>query len=306
MLEIELGRRYERLLFASAPISALAIFVFLVAYAATTGGARDVARCYERFAEMVYEQKGTLTEEWSKAQPMTKSPTWGFRYKYELSRLTVDLIPSTCYRTITSELDGRYRADPESIATKLRADAAEIRKEPLVLSGVEVPSFTKLELFGNPVNIETTKLAEALQVVLAPIILLWLGNLYTTRYRETLRIARTRSISEVFPHIINMYPVGRLNEPRRRSWLAYMAPWAVALVYALTRLFLLLVFVAPPLIVYASGVWLLTELEGVFPWLGLAALLSMFTLIIVFLEFMPWHFMKSYPNDISRSGYNIY
>ncbi len=202
MLEIELGRRYERLLFASAPISALALFALLVAYAATAEGPQGLARCYEQYADALNARRVTLEPHWLLAQPVTKESYWGLRYRLELTYTAIELRSSECYTNIEAEINQRARAAPEAIIARLRADAAELRRRPLEFSGVQVPSATKIDILGNALSVETTTLAKGLQVVLAPLLLLWLGSLYTTRYRETLRISKTRSISKVFPHIM--------------------------------------------------------------------------------------------------------
>lgn len=298
MLEIELGRRYERLLFASAPVSLIAVFVLLVAIANAGPGPLGKASCYERYAKAIEARYDALKGPWEKAKPKPKDILISGEYQLQLKYALIDsTLGSSCYLQLKTEVDERALASPEIVVKRLRDEAIELRRMPITLSGVQLPSSTKFELFGNPLTVQTTELVQAVQVALAPVFLLWLGSLYTTRYRETLRIASTRSISEVFPHIVNMYPVGRLPVPKRRSWAAYFAPLLISIAYALTRISLLSIFIGPPIAAYGLSIFFLFTNEWWQLWIALGIFIGAFLFSLVAIEFAPWHLGKVYPQD---------
>ena len=102
-------------------------------------------------------------------------------------------------------------------------------------------------MFGTEIVLELVTLARALQIALGPILILWLGSLYNTRHRESLYIGKSTDIRQVFPHLINVYPVGViLPELRRRSWIGYYRPAGLAVLFWTVRAALVSLFIGPP------------------------------------------------------------
>lgn len=88
-----------------------------------------------------------------------------------------------------------------------------------------------------------------LQLAIAPIMVLWLGSLYQTRYRESLLIESAKTVSEIFPHVINAYPsihpITQYPLSRKRFRILQYFPHINSFLYTWWRVFLVAVFVAP-------------------------------------------------------------
>ncbi len=149
---------------------------------------------------------------------------------------------------------------------------------------------------------ELLTLVRVMQVVLGPVLLLWLGCLYNTRHRETLYIARMSDVRQLYPHLINVYPLGWRDAgssklPRKKSWLNYgLDRYGVPGSYVIVRLMLLSCFVGPPVAFYSFSLFRLalgpTPYAGSF--IATGALVLVFALGCAMCELLPWHLNKRF------------
>lgn len=303
MLFASLGKRYERLLFFTAPISLAAIMVFVVALASTQQQERIDAKCYEIAAEALFSRKDALDKEWKEALPVSKKGYWGASYKFELQMAWIDADQTPiCFKTVEEMLDQMYRQAPDAIIKKVSDLAATLSAKPLEMYGVKLPSSTTVDLLGTEIQIELISLARILQIVLLPVLLMWLGSLYTTRHRETLLISRTSSLAEVFPHIINMYPVGDIPAPRKRNIVAPYTGPMISVMFAIIRIGLLSIFVLPPVVAYLSSLYLMGNERFAPLFVGAGTVVSMFCLTTLLAELLPQHLFKYFPDPNRDDG----
>ena len=289
---VNFGLRYERLLMLTAPISLAALFVLAVSAASASQSELIRASCYEAAASAIESKRGDLDQEWNRVKPATKDLGWGIDYILKVTKSIIGPATHECFGDLLKQSDQRFRNSPSDIVGGLRKEAEFLRKAPMRLYGIEMPETAQLDLFGIKFNVRLLSISRALQIVLAPVLLLWLSSLYNTRHREGIALASAKNIAEAFPHVINIYPIGELQSPRRRTWYAAHVHKMVAAIYALIRILLLSLFIGPPVASYiASLVFSATdEYFGYF--LTLGCLVGLFALVNLLGEFFPWHFLK--------------
>lgn len=291
-----LGRRYERLLFFAAPLSLGAAVTLFVVFATGTQNERRTARCYEKAAAFLEARQQVADAAWERFVVAKKSNLARITYTHEVSRLLIDVeLGSDCYRPLIEEVEQRAKDGPKQLVLGLRQDAAKLFATPIKFSGVEMPERATIGVMGTAISMELTLFASLLQVVLAPLMLLWLGSLYNTRYRETLLIERASIVTEVFPHLINVYPAVRYPEPRRRSYTQAHLRHVFSFVYACVRIGLLLMLIGPAVAAYVASVVLLSSSEYFSLLVSLAALVAIFAFALLLCEILPWHVGKSFP-----------
>lgn len=298
MIGAVLGKRFERLLFFTAPISLAAIVVCLVAIASSRQKERIEARCLRQLSDVVESNAGELAK---KRKAAGRNEYRLLNYRLELQRKWIygsDVL-SDCYDPMAAELEkDQYKQEPQDLVQTLRDRAAALDKTPLSVYGITLPKDATLDLYVTKITIELELLTRVLQVVLLPVLLMWLGSLYATRYRESIAISKTSSLAEVFPHIINVYPAFDMPSVRKRSLLApYVKPFA-CFVYTVTRLALLAAFVGPPVVAYLFSLYLgasqnlsLWHIAGGF-------LVGMFALVVMIAELLPTHARKVFASPI--------
>ncbi|OOG52132.1 hypothetical protein B0E49_13290 [Polaromonas sp. C04] len=236
---------------------------------------------------------------------------WRINYDFSIS-IALDEIPllqlpsgigvKQCDTHVKELLASRPPAPPTEIVARLQSEANELTKGPLEFYGIEIPEKITIGVLGTNVKIGLEQLTALLLMILGPLLVLWLGSIYQTRYRETRLTYSAKNIWQVFPHSVNMYPVGVFPELRKTNWAAYHSPKLVAATFFLLRCGFVFICVAPPISAYLlslyytgsydSPYFLLYGFAG-FAVFGLASL----TLLV---EAMPWHVMKTF-KETSRS-----
>ena len=291
-----LGRRYERLLFLAAPLSLLCLILLFVALATTSLQERVTAACFSSAANAIDAKQAELQDSFKGVTPPRSGLPADRSYKLALGEVLIyAFLGSDCYRILTEQVERRYLQDPKTIAAALRQEASRLAAGPITFRGIELPEKATISLFGTDIKIELMTFVQLLQAGLAPLLLLWLGSLYATRYRESLFVGSAKSISEIFPHIVNMYPAVRYPQPRRRSYFQPFLPHIFNLLYALVRIGLLMIFVAPTAIAYIFGLILLENTDFRILFLGLGTVVGLFTFGLVLAELLPWHYTKTFP-----------
>lgn len=264
------GLRYERLLFWAAPITLAACAVLIITLGYNTYEDRRNANCYEQAALLIQGDKGLL-ESWSKAQAESKqekSKAPYIMFGGEVAKKLIYGVNNSCWSLIDKWDD--LQRSPDSLISDLKGMAAELRKKPIKLYGVEIPDVATIGLAGTKIQIAMSSLVQALQIALAPVMLLWLGSLYHTRQREITGIKHADNILSIHPHVINVFPVGFYPEMRRRNWFRSKAPVMWAASFAVIRISLVAIFIFPSSAFYISslfyqpvlGYWLLNWFAG--------------------------------------------
>lgn len=270
------GVRYERLLFWAAPITlaAFAVFIFTVGY--NTYSDRVKANCYDAAAKIVNDDIEEFSKVWAEIKSSGRTDKEvaiksGDEVIY-WSRLRTELIIGLnfrCWQAISGE-DRFFERDPNITVRELKRLADELRKQPVKMYGIEMPDVASIGLGGTKIQIAMSNFVQALQVALAPVMLLWLGSLYHTRYREILAFRTHADILSVHPHVINVFPVGYYPTLKKRNWLKSHAPVLWAVWSFLVRVSLLLCFIVPAVAFYIGslffqpvfGYWLLNLFAG--------------------------------------------
>lgn len=292
-----LGRRYERLLFLAAPISFISFLLLFVAIASTNQAEKKTAMCLEQGAEILKSDIPKFHTFWENVE--NRSDTYGSGYRYEMTMAILLGRPNLdCYDLLKNRLEDFLKLPPHKIITDWRNEAEKLLRSPIQFWGIELPEKTKIDVFGTPIKIELMTLIWLLQLAISPIMVLWLGSLYQTRYRESLLIESAKAVSEIFPHVINSYPslhpITDYSISRKRFRILQYFPYINSFLYTWWRVFLVTVFVAPSVIAYLYSVLILNSIDInpimflIIPFIGFLSFLT------VLVEFMPWHYSKKF------------
>jgi hypothetical protein len=292
-----LGRRFERLLFFAAPLSLGSVVTLFVVFASDTQNERRTARCYESSARL-FESKADRAEViWNEFRSSKKFAAMAkVDYVFDLRNLLLDIsLESGCRRMLAEEIDKRSELGPKALIDGLHKDAEKLASTPLRYQGVDIPERATIALMGTSISIELVLFSTLLQVLLGPLMLLWLGSLYTTRFRETVLIEKAKAVTDLFPHLINIYPVGRIPDVRRRNRLIPYIPKIMAITYFITRVGLLTMFVGPAVGSYIAGVVIVEPSSYSWALTILATMVGIFATALVLCELLPWHFKRMFP-----------
>jgi hypothetical protein len=295
-----LGRRYERLLFFAGPLSLGAFLTLFVVFATATQYERSTARCYESAARLL-EGKGDQAEAiWKEFRASKKSSGMAdIDYTFRMRKLVIDTaLEPSCYGMLVEEVESRAKNGPNALIDGLHKDARRLASTPIKYPGVEIPERATIGLMGTSISIELVLFSALLQILLGPLLLLWLGSLYTTRYRETLLIEKAKSVTDVFPHLVNIYPVGRYPAARRRSYMLAYLPHVFAFAYGMVRIGLLTMFIGPAVGAYIAGVFLVETSAYSLVMVVLAVMVAIFAAVLVIGELLPWHYNRTFPGPI--------
>jgi hypothetical protein len=207
---------------------------------------RKAANCYDGAIKFL-EEDPELIISWVTAEKKSKEEKNRIPFIDFSSVVAHKLIYGLhhgCWGVVNNP-EGIFESDPISVAAKFKVRSEELKKKPVKVYGVEIPDVATVGLGGTKVQIAMATFVQALQFVLAPVMLLWLGSLYHTRIRELLTYRRTDDILRVHPHVINVFPVGHYPDLRKKNWIRSKAPvmWSVAT--ALIRIALISVFTVP-------------------------------------------------------------
>lgn len=295
MIGIEIGKRYERLLFFTAPISLAAIVVCLVAIASTKQDERVQARCYAEASSVFRASLPSLEAHWNKTK--RKNDFWYIDYWSKLSHIWIEGSGvDGCYGIVRDKIKELERSEPSKIVQSFEDERAKLSKLPLSVYGITLPNDASVDLLLTKITINLLTLSKILQVVLLPVILLWLGSLYTTRYRESIIVARAGSLTDVFPHIINLYPAFDMPSVRKRSWIAPHFKEIMSFIYAITRIALLSIFILPPIAAYLYSLFLIGEQNFSIPYLIAGIVVGIFAFTTLIAELLPAHVSKVFPD----------
>jgi hypothetical protein len=272
----------------------------LVAFIAVASEAvtdRKNADCYDKAALLVEKNKQDLETKWNQREKIGKVE-FANEYVSALADYMIYGLGYSCDYHIGTQ-NTNDAVSPGEFANKLRLEASKIRQEsakkPVRSYGIEMPEKVKIEFFGIGITINIFTLAQVLQLTLAPILVLWLGSLFNTRYRETILIESAASISELFPHCINIYLNWKMPELRKRSKLGYYLKIAIPYTPTVFRILLLSIFLVPPTVLYCASLFYLGSGDYIVLSFMAGFLVACFTLVNLVSKINPWHSGKTFP-----------
>ncbi|MBI4191037.1 MAG: hypothetical protein HY525_10925 [Betaproteobacteria bacterium] len=283
-------------------MTVVAVLVLLVAFSSTTQNERVLARCVEVAVKTLHENREQLDRHWNAyVQERKKSKYFVNHYKYELTKVWISPgISSGCHKEVEPLLEQGADTPPGKLIADFGSRVNQLRSTPLQFRGIEIPQKADIAMLGTNIKISLESLTALLQVSLAPVLMIWLGSLYNTRYRESLLIGKANDIAAMFPHLINVYPAVDIPTLRKRSRLAYWIPppQIVRAMYSLTRVCLIAFVIAPAIGCYLASLFLL-PIEGV-TWLSFlsGSLVALFGLSVVAVELLPWHVGMIFPGVV--------
>ncbi|WP_257385309.1 hypothetical protein [Tahibacter caeni] len=304
--ESNLGRRYERLLMVSAPLAVAEILVLLVSYAGTNAIDRVRGSCLSKYATALEANLDKLESAWD---PKRAEPGhWSYGLEqflvHQQIRKIVREVPMSigeidCLSVENEITIPEVREKPAVLVERLKVEASKLLKTPLAVGKVTLPDKASVSFIGMKFEVEVTDLARILQLVLGPVILLWLGSLSATRNAETQKIAVTEQFEKVFPHYVNGYPTGNMLIIKRKSrYLPRPESW-IFFFYAIARVVGFVLITAVPVGGYLASVAIDFPRSS---WLFYVV--PMFVTISYFMnwaiEFMPWHYTKHFPSKFDR------
>ena len=303
MLTISIGQRYERLLFWAAPITIATLAVLLVQLGFERSQPINDAKCIA-FATTHFERDLTRIEADYKNYKKYKGDKFYldmYQNGYKIALITFPK-PDGCDKYIEELIAENITKSPIELISSLRAVEQKLRNSPLSVYGIEIPQSTQFDLAGNKMKVPVPTLALVAQIALLPIMLLWLGSLYHTRFREAVLISRATTIAEVFPHIINLFPVGKVVSPRKRDIVLAHQTTIFGLFFSFLRFLLLIVFILPPTIAYGWSLWISVTEENFFLQLLAGLLVLVFFLQTSFFEYSQPLFRKIFSDEDRHSG----
>lgn len=296
------GRRFERLLFFAGPLSLASLLVLFVAVGSDQQEDLLRAKCLRLTAATLDSKRAELEAVWQEIAGRnyiggSKINDYGGRL--DAAFVPVEVEDPRCTKYLQTRTDGWFKS-PTELAADLRKQAAVALTKPLAFYGVEIPDRATISVLGTPVRMELLTLTSALQIALGPVLVLWLGSLYNTRHRESLYVAHMGEIRELYPHLINIYPVliypnGAWRDLRRRSWSSYYARVVlVPATFCVLRIALLSLFVGPPVAFYITSLFFLDL--GAYPLIrvALGIAVAIFALGAFLAECLPWHVGKQF------------
>lgn len=296
----KLGLRYERLLFFSAPLTAICLLVLFVAMASDQQEERKNAKCLRHAVTGINSYKEELVKAFNKERAQigdNSTKDYLLALRYVLIPIEIRNRCDTFFK-ISSGESKEWNLTPERLISNLEDKIANLEKKPLSFFGIEAPDKATINIFGTPIKMQLGVLVRFLQIALAPLLLLWLGSLYHTRHRESLFISKAQEVDAIYPHVVNVYPVlvGSKTEGfkslRKKNWIEYfLDKYAVAAFFALIRVFLLLIFISPPVI---SFVWSLFYADDIYINMIAGGLVFIFAMINIFSEFSLWHYNRRF------------
>lgn len=308
-----LGRRYERLMLLTAPMTFATGLLLFVAMALNNQQEIVRANCLNEGAYAL-EKNTDVVNKWERAKPVNKNSLWGIEYKTALQVAITQgvprLLPSgitedSCRTYLEGLVESRFRSAPEEIIARFRHEARSVTNAPFEFHGIELPEKASVSLIGTTVRFRWSQFCLLLVAVLGPLMMLWYASIYQTRYRETLLISKAKGVWEVFPHSVNNYPAIKVPTFRKKTFGARQVPLMNALLAFVYRIMVVSICTGPPSVAYLMSLFYLGSIENYtfFLYAAVGTLVGFFSIGPIFVELMPWHFMKTFPAEITVDSY---
>lgn len=293
-----LGKRYERLLFLSGILSIISIAIMLIASALTTQDEKSLAKCMNIASKIILNNEITLSKEWNIYQLELKKNKYTYNsYDRKLFDLWVyPSVETNCNNSMEVYFKKYAELSPKVILEKLDIEINSLNNIPIRFKGIELNSKAKINLMWNEINVPLDTFISVIQITITPVLLLWLGSLYNTRYRETKLISKALDITNVYPHLINVYPVANIHSFSLRKWskFAYYFPPddLLRLSYAFTRCFLVSLIILPSTGSYLYSLYLLPINGNYFLSYVIGCWIAITAFGVIIIELAGWHSTK--------------
>jgi hypothetical protein len=217
-------------------------------------------------------------------------------YRAALTKIISDVVASARGRSTDYELNkyANFKISPAELQRKLQEQLQAIENTPTNVWGILTPSHFQLEYAGREYQFPFSFVSEVLEIILAPLIVGWLGAIYATRQRELLLIAKLENYKLAFPYILNFLPVQFTFSQQKNITHPWLLSFHLKLL-ASFRSLVLLVLSTPMLIGFSYSI---RELSSVDPdgvpiayWIGgVLSLIMMIQILILVLQ--EWLILK--------------
>lgn len=302
MSAIELGKRYERLLVSSAPLAVAAAFLLFTSIASKDQNNNNLTKCYELAATAVASNRAVLQGEWNTYEEYSKkAPDFPNVYPLTLRMKWMNELDVNSFQRCTKvskEVEESGDIAPGELERRWLEEARKRRSAPVAAHGISIENETQVTVVGTKVRVQISTLTAALQIALGPLLILWLGSLYQTRFRESIHNSRARSLVEVYPHLINVYPVlVPLKLRKRVKLLLFINPQTLsAALYTCLRVLFVAVVLSPTVALYLWSLALIPIHELSVWHVIIGLMVGIFTFGALWLEALPGHWSKTFPH----------
>ena len=284
----------------AGPISLVCITIFFIAIGSSNEKPRIKDECLNMAIRVLSNNEEKLNAAWkisSKAKAYSQA---SIKYPIALDNVWIyGALESRCYNPISSKLDKMDKLAPSKLISVLQSEYNNINVKlddiPLQYWGVEMPGMARVNIYGTSVSIALNSLAVALQIAMLPIILLWLSSLYNTRHREVLVLAHSAEPKYIFPHITNLFYMEIPKAIKKRNRLRPYRFIFFGVLYSITRVVMLAIFIAPPVGFYIASIYLTFFSSELILMISIIFVLGIFSLANILLElnilFLAKHFL---------------
>jgi hypothetical protein len=231
-----IGRRFERLMLAAAPIAAVTLLAVYLELGSDRQDKLIAARCYEKIVEVISrpDVQSQLGDAWSYGHRMSHAgdPEGYLRVvrivlsKHDdiLSPVCPDLSIPTAGPIATNSIFTMFGPGDVPAIFNQYAEGARASIPPSL--GVHFPDSSSIDVFGTAVKIDLHVALWLLLSLLAGVFIIWTGSLLTTRRVELHHSVRSNQGLHFYPHALNNFPFAaspfdtqRPSQPRRSGLL---------------------------------------------------------------------------------------
>lgn len=311
-LLITLGRRYERLLLLAGPFLLLCLLILSIAYAASTQDDKINAKCFADAANALDANQIKLAAAWKAQKEFNKTfpnvlevlkqkPTpdqWYSQYWYVVSTTILDSTTLDCSNFIVEKKAYFGLRSPSDLVKDFRNEAKSLTAAPFQVHGIEIPEYVVVNVLGTNIGVDAVALTQILQISLLPLLLIWLGSIFNTRYRETLLIASASHIYDLYPHIVNIFPTDVFWPTRRIPPFSTRGRRVAYIWCGFVRACLVLLFIATPIFFYLLGLYLSPALGSAIASFLAGGVVCVFGLGTLVIEFFPWHSVNIFQEKV--------
>jgi hypothetical protein len=206
-----LGRRAERLLLAGAVLTALGLAAFYLSAASMHFSQDSLSRGLEDLALLIEGDAKALHTffdlEKQRQKLLAKKKDPGpieSHYRKAIEEKTAKAAATAGVEAQRLEPYVEASLAPDELVKRLRDQRGELANRAAAIGTVRLPALFSMQAGGVNYRIPSSFIAGLLAVVLAPLIIGWLGALHLTRQRERALIARREHHHHGFPYLLNL------------------------------------------------------------------------------------------------------
>ncbi|MDL2283940.1 hypothetical protein LJC19_02185 [Oxalobacter sp. OttesenSCG-928-P03] len=233
----EFGKRIEKLLYTGVTLMAFCIagvyFVIAAEYVKTQNpvGFRTLAgnlekergelqRLYDSFAnppetvrnEHILKQLGLDSNKDTRQETFRQKQRAYERYLVRLASQT-ELETGMRPGILSSLFRSKEPKSPGDWLSEIRKREEELASQPIKVWGIETPLAVPLQYGQAQYAIPLSIFSVSLQIILVPLLIVWMSSLYMTRQRELLLIRQLDDYKFAQPHMLNILPIYWMSCP---------------------------------------------------------------------------------------------